>query len=174
MNEQEYQEAIQKQGIHSFVLVLATDSFDRIVMGPERKSKVLTEEDKELTAYHEAGHAIVGLTVPSHDPVYKVSIIPRGRALGVTLFLPEKDRFSASEPKDDAQFALYVNRPTVPVLLEILFGVPGMGQWFVKGAINRDYSVVLGTQLIYFSIVIALNLVVDLLYALIDPRIRYR
>jgi len=69
---------------------------DKILMGVERRSMVMSEEEKRLTAYHEAGHAIVGLTVPEHDPVYKVSIIPRGRALGVTLFLPEKDKHSYS------------------------------------------------------------------------------
>ena len=62
---------------------------DKIMMGAERRSMVMDEKEKKLTAYHEAGHAIVGLTVPEHDPVYKVTIIPRGRALGVTMFLPE-------------------------------------------------------------------------------------
>ena len=66
---------------------------DKIMMGPERKSMILTEEQKRLTAYHEAGHAIVGRIVPEHDPVYKVTIIPRGRALGVTMFLPEDDKY---------------------------------------------------------------------------------
>jgi cell division protease FtsH len=70
---------------------------DKIMMGTERKSMVMTEEEKKLTAYHEAGHAIVGRLVPNHDPVYKVSIIPRGRALGVTMFLPENDRLSYSK-----------------------------------------------------------------------------
>lgn len=67
---------------------------DKIMMGAERRSMVMNEEEKKLTAYHEAGHAIVGLLVPEHDPVYKVTIIPRGRALGVTMFLPEQDRYS--------------------------------------------------------------------------------
>lgn len=67
---------------------------DKIMMGSERKSMVMTEEEKTMTAYHEAGHAIVGRVVPEHDPVYKVSIIPRGRALGVTMYLPEQDRVS--------------------------------------------------------------------------------
>ncbi|HID81535.1 MAG TPA: ATP-dependent zinc metalloprotease FtsH, partial [Thiotrichales bacterium] len=70
---------------------------DKIMMGAERKSMVIGEKEKELTAYHEAGHAIVGRLVPDHDPVYKVSIIPRGRALGVTMFLPEEDRYSHSK-----------------------------------------------------------------------------
>ena len=69
---------------------------DKIMMGTERKSMVMSEEEKKNTAYHEAGHAIVGRLVPEHDPVYKVSIIPRGRALGVTMFLPEEDRYSQS------------------------------------------------------------------------------
>jgi cell division protease FtsH len=67
---------------------------DKIMMGSERRSMVMSEKEKELTAYHEAGHAIVGLSVPSHDPVHKVTIIPRGRALGVTMFLPTEDRYS--------------------------------------------------------------------------------
>ena len=69
---------------------------DKIMMGAERKSMVMSEKEKRNTAYHEAGHAIVGRLMPEHDPVYKVSIIPRGRALGVTMFLPEEDRYSHS------------------------------------------------------------------------------
>lgn len=67
---------------------------DKIIMGAERRSIVMSEKEKKLTAYHEAGHAIVGLSVPEHDPVHKVTIIPRGRALGVTMFLPEADRYN--------------------------------------------------------------------------------
>jgi len=78
---------------------------DKIMMGAERKSMVMSEEEKRLTAYHEAGHAIVGLTVPSHDPVYKVSIIPRGRALGVTMFLPLEDRYSYSKERLESQIS---------------------------------------------------------------------
>jgi cell division protease FtsH len=70
---------------------------DKIMMGAERKSMVMSEEEKTNTAYHEAGHAIVGRLVPEHDPVYKVSIIPRGRALGVTMYLPEQDKYSQSK-----------------------------------------------------------------------------
>ncbi|MEC7547224.1 MAG: ATP-dependent metalloprotease [Thalassolituus sp.] len=70
---------------------------DKILMGAERKTMVMSEKEKENTAYHEAGHAIIGRLVPEHDPVYKVSIIPRGRALGVTMFLPEEDRHSISK-----------------------------------------------------------------------------
>lgn len=70
---------------------------DKIMMGAERKTMVMSEKEKQNTAYHEAGHAIVGRIVPEHDPVYKVSIIPRGRALGVTMFLPEEDRYSLSK-----------------------------------------------------------------------------
>ena len=70
---------------------------DKIMMGAERKSMVMSEAEKRNTAYHEAGHAIVGRLMPEHDPVYKVSIIPRGRALGVTMFLPEEDRYSHSK-----------------------------------------------------------------------------
>jgi cell division protease FtsH len=69
---------------------------DKIMMGSERKSMVMTDKEKLNTAYHESGHAIIGLVMPEHDPVYKVTIIPRGRALGVTMFLPEEDRYSLS------------------------------------------------------------------------------
>lgn len=78
---------------------------DKIMMGAERRSMVMSEDQKKLTAYHEAGHAIVGLCVADHDPVYKVSIIPRGRALGVTMFLPEEDRYSYSKQRLESQIA---------------------------------------------------------------------
>ncbi len=92
---------------------------DKIMMGAERKSMVMSEKEKKLTAYHEAGHAIVGLTVPDHDPVYKVSIIPRGRALGVTMFLPEEDRYSHSKQHLESQLSsLYGGR----IAEELIFG----------------------------------------------------
>jgi cell division protease FtsH len=95
------------------------DAKDKILMGAERRSMVMSDEQKKLTAYHEAGHAIVGLTVPSHDPVYKVSIIPRGRALGVTMFLPEADRISMNKEQLESQLSsLYGGR----VAEEIVFG----------------------------------------------------
>jgi cell division protease FtsH len=78
---------------------------DKIMMGAERRSMVMTEAEKKLTAYHESGHALVGLVVPEHDPVYKVSIIPRGRALGVTMFLPDQDRYSHSKRRLESQLA---------------------------------------------------------------------
>jgi len=78
---------------------------DKIMMGAERRSMVMSEDEKRLTAYHEAGHAIVGRMVPSHDPVYKVSIIPRGRALGITMFLPEEDRYSYSRERLESQIS---------------------------------------------------------------------
>jgi len=78
---------------------------DKIMMGAERKSMVMSEDDKRLTAYHEAGHAIVGRIVPEHDPVYKVTIIPRGRALGVTMFLPEEDKYSLNKTQIESQLA---------------------------------------------------------------------
>ncbi|OOE57282.1 ATP-dependent metalloprotease [Salinivibrio sp. ML323] len=84
---------------------------DKIMMGAERRSMVMSEETKESTAYHEAGHAIVGRLVPEHDPVYKVSIIPRGRALGVTMYLPEQDRISMSRQHLDSMISsLYGGR----------------------------------------------------------------
>ncbi len=92
---------------------------DKIMMGAERKSMVMKEDEKKQTAYHEAGHAIVGLLVPSHDPVYKVSIIPRGRALGVTMFLPEEDRYSQSREQLESQISsLYGGR----LAEEMIFG----------------------------------------------------
>jgi cell division protease FtsH len=92
---------------------------DKIMMGAERKSMVMSEDEKKLTAYHEAGHAIVGLNVPSHDPVYKVTIIPRGRALGVTMFLPEEDRYSYSRERLESQIAsMFGGR----IAEEIIFG----------------------------------------------------
>ncbi len=78
---------------------------DKIMMGVEKHTMVMTPEDKRLTAYHEAGHCIVGKLMPDHDPVYKVSIMPRSGALGVTLFLPEKDQYSASKRKLEGQIA---------------------------------------------------------------------
>lgn len=78
---------------------------DKILMGAEKHTMVMTEEDKLLTAYHEAGHCIVGQMSPDHDPVYKVSIMPRGRALGITMFLPERDQYSASKRKLESQIA---------------------------------------------------------------------
>lgn len=92
---------------------------DKIMMGAERKSMVMSEDEKRLTAYHEAGHAIVGRSVPEHDPVYKVSIIPRGRALGVTMFLPEEDRYSHSKTRLESQIAsLFGGR----IAEELIFG----------------------------------------------------
>jgi len=92
---------------------------DKIMMGAERRSMVMKEEEKKLTAYHEAGHAIVGRLVPSHDPVYKVSIIPRGRALGVTMFLPEDDRYSNSKEQLQSQISsLFGGR----IAEELIFG----------------------------------------------------
>ncbi|MBI3562211.1 MAG: ATP-dependent zinc metalloprotease FtsH [Gammaproteobacteria bacterium] len=92
---------------------------DKIMMGAERKSMVMSEKEKKLTAYHEAGHAIVGRMVPSHDPVYKVSIIPRGRALGITMFLPEEDRYSYSKERLESSISsLFGGR----IAEELIFG----------------------------------------------------
>ena len=82
------------------------DAKDKVMLGLERKSMVLTEEERKLTAYHEAGHAIVGLTVPGIDPIHKVTIIPRGRALGITFFLPEKDRRNVTRQWLTGQLAM--------------------------------------------------------------------
>ena len=92
---------------------------DKIMMGAERRSMVMSDDEKKITAYHEAGHTIVGLRVPEHDPVHKVSIIPRGRALGVTMYLPEEDRVSYSKRRLESQLAsLFGGR----IAEEIIFG----------------------------------------------------
>ncbi|MEO0997631.1 MAG: ATP-dependent zinc metalloprotease FtsH [Pseudomonadota bacterium] len=113
--------------------VVGMDEFeqakDKIMMGAERRSMVMSEDEKKLTAYHEAGHAIVGLCVPDHDPVYKVTIIPRGRALGVTMFLPEQDRYSYSKQRLESQISsLYGGR----LAEELIFGP----QYVTTGASN--------------------------------------
>jgi len=92
---------------------------DKILMGTERRSMAMSEAEKKLTAYHEAGHAIVGRAVPEHDPVYKVTIIPRGRALGVTMYLPEGDKYSYNKVAIESQLcSLYGGR----VAEELIFG----------------------------------------------------
>ena len=92
---------------------------DKILMGAERRSMAMSEDEKRLTAYHEAGHAIVGRLVPEHDPVYKVTIIPRGRALGVTMYLPEGDKYSYNKQTIESQLcSLYGGR----VAEELIFG----------------------------------------------------
>ena len=93
---------------------------DKILMGAERKSMVMSEEEKKLTAYHEAGHAIVGRSLPKHDPVYKVTIIPRGRALGVTMFLPEQDRYSLTKQRIENQISSLLGGR---IAEELMFGL---------------------------------------------------
>lgn len=96
---------------------------DKIMMGAERKSMVMSEKEKENTAYHEAGHAIVGKLVPEHDPIHKVTIIPRGRALGVTQFLPEEDQYSVSKRQLESQLCtLYGGR----IAEEMTLGIEGV------------------------------------------------
>lgn len=104
---------------HKVGMLELDNAKDKIMMGAERRSMVMDDNEKKLTAYHEAGHAIVGLSVPDHDPVYKVSIIPRGRALGVTMFLPEQDRYSHSLRRLDSQLSsLFGGR----IAEELIFG----------------------------------------------------
>ena len=92
---------------------------DKIMMGAERRSMIMSDDEKKLTAYHEAGHAIIGRLVPDHDPVYKVTIIPRGRALGVTMYLPENDRYSYNKENIVSRLcSLYGGR----VAEELIFG----------------------------------------------------
>ena len=96
---------------------------DKIMMGAERRSMVMSEEEKLNTAYHEAGHAIVGYLVPEHDPVYKVTIIPRGRALGVTMYLPEEDRYSMSRQRLESSISsLFGGR----IAEEMINGIEGV------------------------------------------------
>lgn len=102
---------------------------DKVIMGAERRSIVMSDEEKKLTAYHEAGHAIVGLEVPGHDPVHKVTIIPRGRALGVTMFLPEGDRYNYTREYLESKISsLFGGR----IAEEIIFG----GSKVTTGASN--------------------------------------
>jgi len=92
---------------------------DKVMMGAERRSMVMTEDEKKLTAYHEAGHAIVGLNVPEHDPIHKATIIPRGRALGLVLSLPERDQLSVSYRKYKSKIAMAMGGK---VAEELIFG----------------------------------------------------
>ncbi|MEC8876752.1 MAG: ATP-dependent zinc metalloprotease FtsH [Pseudomonadota bacterium] len=95
------------------------DAKDKVLMGAERRSLVMSEKEKELTAYHEAGHALVGIYVPGNDPLHKVTIIPRGRALGVTMNLPERDRYSETKKEMGAKIAMMFGGR---VAEEIVFG----------------------------------------------------
>ena len=95
------------------------DAKDRVMMGAERRSMVMTEDEKKLTAYHEAGHAVVGLHVPQHDPIHKATIIPRGRALGLVLSLPERDQLSVTYTKYKSKIAMAMGGK---VAEELIFG----------------------------------------------------
>jgi cell division protease FtsH len=92
---------------------------DKVMMGAERRSMVMSEDEKRLTAYHEAGHAVVGLNVPEHDPIHKATIIPRGRALGLVLSLPERDQLSVSITKYRSKIAMAMGGR---VAEELVFG----------------------------------------------------
>jgi len=92
---------------------------DKVMMGPERRSMVMTDDEKKLTAYHEAGHAVVGLNVPQHDPIHKATIIPRGRALGLVLSLPERDQLSVTKTKYNSKIAMAMGGK---VAEELIFG----------------------------------------------------
>ena len=95
------------------------DAKDKVLMGAERRSMVMTTKEKELTAYHEAGHALVGIYTPGNDPLHKVTIIPRGRALGVTMNLPERDKYSETKTEMKAKLAMMFGGR---VAEEIVFG----------------------------------------------------
>ena len=102
---------------------------DKVIMGVERRSMIMTDDEKRLTAYHEAGHAIVGLSMSQHDPVHKITIIPRGRALGVTMFLPEGDRYNYTKEYLESKIAsLFGGR----IAEELIFG----GDKVTTGAAN--------------------------------------
>jgi cell division protease FtsH len=107
--------------------IVSMDEFerakDKIYMGAERRSLVMNDQEKKMTAYHEAGHAIVGFLVPEHDPVYKVTIIPRGRALGLTWYLPEGDRYSTSKRRLESKISSAFGGR---VAEEIIFGADGI------------------------------------------------
>jgi len=92
---------------------------DKVMMGAERRSMVMTEKEKKLTAYHEAGHALVGLYMPEHDPLHKVTIIPRGRALGVTMSLPERDKYAFSKIELESKLSMMFGGR---VAEELIFG----------------------------------------------------
>jgi cell division protease FtsH len=107
--------------------IVSMDEFerakDKIYMGAERRSMVMSDQEKKMTAYHEAGHAIVGFLVPEHDPVYKVTIIPRGRALGLTWYLPEGDRYSTSKRRLESKISSAFGGR---VAEELIFGADGI------------------------------------------------
>jgi cell division protease FtsH len=92
---------------------------DKVMMGAERRSMIMTEKEKTLTAYHEAGHAVVGLNVPAHDPIHKATIIPRGRALGLVLSLPERDHLSQTRQQLTSKIAMAMGGR---VAEELMFG----------------------------------------------------
>src|SRR5438445_12274008 len=100
------------------------DAIDRVIAGPQRKSRVLSEKEKVVIAFHEAGHALVGWALPNADPVHKVSIISRGRALGWTLSLPVEDRFLVSRSELIDQLAMFLGGR---VAEELVFGDPTTG-----------------------------------------------
>ncbi len=108
-----------RRGKRMVTMVEMEDAKDKVLMGAERRSLVMTEKEKELTAYHEAGHALVTLHVPEHDPLHKVTIIPRGRALGVTMALPERDRYGFSKIELESKLTMMFGGR---VAEELIFG----------------------------------------------------
>jgi len=126
-----------RESAQEITMELLDKAKDKIMMGAERRSMVMDEKEKLNTAYHEAGHAIVGLLVPEHDPVYKVTIIPRGRALGVTMFLPEQDKYSLSKTALESQISsLYGGR-----IAEELIGGAGAVTTGASNDIERATSI---------------------------------
>ena len=126
-----------RENAQEITMELMDKAKDKIMMGAERRSMVMDDKEKLNTAYHEAGHAIVGLLVPEHDPVYKVTIIPRGRALGVTMFLPEQDKYSLSKIALESQISsLYGGR-----IAEELIGGEGAVTTGASNDIERATSI---------------------------------
>ncbi len=111
--------AAARRGLRFVTMTDFENAKDKVMMGAERRSMVMTEDEKKLTAYHEAGHAIVGLNVPQHDPIHKATIIPRGRALGLVLSLPERDQLSVSYTKYTSKIAMAMGGK---VAEELIFG----------------------------------------------------
>jgi cell division protease FtsH len=105
-------------------MVHLDEGIDRVIAGPERRTLVMSEDDKRRTAFHEGGHALVGHVLPDADPVHKVSIMPRGRALGLTWSIPEQDKFSATRSELRAQLSVLMGGRTAE---ELVFGEPTTG-----------------------------------------------
>src|SRR3546814_3969906 len=117
------------------------------MMGAERRSMVMSEEDKEMTAYHEAGHALVGMFVPGNDPLHKATIIPHGRALGVTMNLPESDRYSLKFTESTAKLAMMSGGRMAEVLIYVTENVSTGASNDIQQAHNMDRRMITESSL---------------------------